>query len=277
MTVDISLRSIRATQPPATTHRQMWALGDYAAIASEVLAPLGPILFSASGVRPGDRVLDVAAGSGNVAIAAAMAGAHVIASDLTPELLRSAQARAAAAGLELGWREANAEALPFGAGEFDAVLSAIGVMFAPRQQCAADELARVCRRRGTIGLLSWTPDGFYGRLLSAIRPYRPTLPPGMPHEVWWGNEEYVSDLFRNHVTDIQTRRDSLKVDRFSSPEACRDYFKSFYPPVINAYRNLADDPVLVTALDAVLAELCQEYLKDGVMQWEYLIFIAQKN
>lgn len=144
-------------QAPATTHRQMWALGDYAAIAEELLAPLGPILVSTSGIRRGDRVLDVAAGSGNVSIPAAMVGAHVTASDLTPELLRRAQARAAAAGLELGWREANAEALPFSAGEFDAVLSTIGVMFAPRHQRTADELARVCRRGGKISTLNWTP------------------------------------------------------------------------------------------------------------------------
>lgn len=173
-------------QAPATTHRQMWALGDYAAIAEELLAPLGPILVSTSGTRRGDRVLDVAAGSGNVSIPAAMAGAHVTASDLTLELLRRAQARAAAAGLELGWREANAEALPFSAGEFDAVLSTIGVMFAPRHQRTADELARVCRRGGKISTLNWTPEGFYGKLLSTIRPYRPTLPAGAPHEVWWG-------------------------------------------------------------------------------------------
>ncbi len=273
MTIDMPI-SVR--QAPTTTHREMWALGDYASMANEVLAPLGPILFSASGVRSGDRVLDVAAGSGNVSMAAAMAGAHVIASDLTPELVRSAQARAAAEGLELGWREANAEALPFGAAEFDAVLSAIGVMFAPRHQRAADEVARVCRRRGTIALISWTPEGFYGRLLSAIRPYRPTLPPGAPHEVWWGSEDYVSDLFRNHVNDIRMRRDSLKVDKFDTPEACRDYFKSFYGPAINAYRNIADDPECVAALDAELTELSREYLEDGVMEWEYLIFIARK-
>lgn len=192
-------------QAPATTHRQMWALGDYAAIAEELLAPLGPILVSTSGIRRGDRVLDVAAGSGNVSIPAAMAGAHVTASDLTPELLRRAQARAAAAGLELGWREANAEALPFSAGEFDAVLSTIGVMFAPRHQRTADELARVCRRGGKISTLNWTPEGFYGKLLSTIRPYRPTLPAGAPHEVWWGSEDYVSGLFRDHVSDIRTR------------------------------------------------------------------------
>lgn len=263
-------------QAPATTHRQMWALGDYAAIAEELLAPLGPILVSTSGIRRGDRVLDVAAGSGNVSIPAAMAGAHVTASDLTPELLRRAQARAAAAGLELGWREANAEALPFSAGEFDAVLSTIGVMFAPRHQRTADELARVCRRGGKISTLNWTPEGFYGKLLSTIRPYRPTLPAGAPHEVWWGSEDYVSGLFRDHVSDIRTRRGSLTVDRFGCPDECRDYFKNFYGPAINAYRSIADSPECVATLDAEITELCREYLCDGVMQWEYLIFTARK-
>lgn len=219
-------------QAPATTHRQMWALGDYAAIAEELLAPLGPILVSTSGIRRGDRVLDVAAGSGNVSIPAAMAGAHVTASDLTLELLRRAQARAAAAGLELGWREANAEALPFSAGEFDAVLSTIGVMFAPRHQRTADELAR--------------------------------------------SEDYVSGLFRDHVSDIRTRRGSLTVDRFGCPDECRDYFKNFYGPAINAYRSIADSPECVATLDAEITELCREYLCDGVMQWEYLIFTARK-
>lgn len=263
-------------QAPATTHRQMWALGDYAAIAEELLAPLGPILVSTSGTRRGDRVLDVAAGSGNVSIPAAMAGAHVTASDLTLELLRRAQARAAAAGLELGWREANAEALPFSAGEFDAVLSTIGVMFAPRHQRTADELARVCRRDGKISTLNWTPEGFYGKLLSTIRPYRPTLPAGAPHEVWWGSEDYVSGLFRDHVSDIRTRRGSLTVDRFGCPDECRDYFKNFYGPAINAYRSIADSPECVATLDAEITELCREYLCDGVMQWEYLIFTARK-
>ncbi|BBX73902.1 class I SAM-dependent methyltransferase [Mycobacterium shinjukuense] len=274
MAIDITVTKRDA---PATTHRDMWALGDYAAFADEILAPLGAILVSTSGIRPGDRVLDVAAGAGNVAIPAALAGAHVIASDLTPELLRRAQARAAADGLELGWREANAEALPFGAGEFDVVLSAIGAMFAPRHQRTADELARVCRRGGKISVLSWTPDGFYGRLLSTIRPHRPTVPPGAPHEVWWGCEDYVSELFRDHVTDIRTQRGRLTVDRFGLPEECRDYFKACYGPVINAYRNVSGDPELVATLDAELTELCREYLGGGVMEWEYLIFTARKG
>ncbi|SOJ54810.1 Demethylrebeccamycin-D-glucose O-methyltransferase [Mycobacterium simulans] len=269
--------TVSTRQAPATTPRAMWILGDYATYAEELLAPLGPILVSASGIRPGDRVLDVAAGTGNLAIPAAAGGAHVIASDLTPELLRHAQARAAAQGLELGWREANAETLPFGACEFDAVLSTVGVMFAPRHQRTADELARVCRRGGKISILSWTPEGFVGQLLSAIRPYRPTLPTAAPHEVWWGNEDYVSDLFRDHVTDIRMRRGSLKVDRFARAEECRDYIKSCYGPAINAYLNIADSPECVARLDAELAAISEDYLRNGVMEWEYLIFTARKS
>lgn len=263
-------------EAPATTHRAMWQLGDYPAYATEVLAPLGPILVSATGICAGDRVLDVAAGTGNVAIPAAATGAHVTAADLTPELLRHAQLRAAERGLQLRWREANAEALPFRAGGFDVVLSSIGAMFAPRQQRTADELARVCRRDGKISVLSWTPDGFYGRLLSAVRPFRPTMPPRAPHEAWWGCAEYVSVLFGDHVGDIRTQTGALRVDRFADPEACRDYFKVHYGPVVNAYRNITGDRVRVLALDAELAELCAEYLQDGVMSWEYLIFTARR-
>jgi len=215
MTIDMP---VRERLYPSTDHREMWALGGYPSVADQVLAPLGPVLVSASGVLPGYWVLDVAAGSGHVSLHAALVGAHVVASDLTPELLRRAQARAAAEGLELGWRKANAEALPFGTNDFDTVLSATGVMFAPRHQRTADELSRVCRHRGTIGTISWTPDGFYGRMLSAIRPHRPDLPTGAPYEVWWGNEDYVSYLFRDHVSQIRTRRSTLKVHRFDPPK-----------------------------------------------------------
>ena len=166
--------------------------------------------------------------------------------------------------------------MPFGTNGFDTVLSAVGVMFAPRHQRTADELSRVCRQRGTIGTISWTPDGFYGRMLSAIRPHRPDLPTGAPNEVWWGNEDYLSYLFRDHVGQLRTRRSTLKVHRFDAPEACLGYFKSHYGPMINAYRNIADNSGLVAALDDELLELCDEYLDDGVMEWEYLIMVARK-
>src|SRR5262249_23633486 len=132
----------------AAVHQAMWALGDYALMAEEVMAPLGPILVSATGIGPGVRVLDVAAGSGNISLPAAQTGADVTSTDLTPELLQRSQERAAAQGLTLDYREANAHALPFADGEFDVVMSAIGVQFAPEHQRAAGELARVCRRGG---------------------------------------------------------------------------------------------------------------------------------
>lgn len=151
MSIDVPAGAEHAS---AISDRAMWALGDYALIAEQVMAPLGPLLVAAAGIGPGDRVLDVAAGSGNVSVPAARVGAHVVASDLTPELLQRAQRRAADLRLHLECREANAEALPFADGAFDAVLSAIGVMFAPRHQRAANELVRVCRAGGTIGLIS---------------------------------------------------------------------------------------------------------------------------
>jgi ubiquinone/menaquinone biosynthesis C-methylase UbiE len=133
-----------------TKHRAMWASGNYHAVVIDLVAPIGPILVEAAGIKPGDLVLDVAAGSGSVAIPAARAGARVIASDLTPELLEAGQKWAADLGLELTWETPDAEALPYPDGEFDAVLSALGVMFAPHHQTAADELVRVCRPGGTI-------------------------------------------------------------------------------------------------------------------------------
>ena len=141
-------------------HSAMWALGNYSAVASEVIASLGPIVVEAAGIMAGQRVHDVAAGSGNVALPAARTGAEVLATDLTPELLDKGRGDAEAEGLTIAWRVADAEALPFADGEFDAVVSCVGVMFAPHHQPAADELLRVCRPGGTIGLISSsTTDG----------------------------------------------------------------------------------------------------------------------
>ncbi|MBV9351014.1 MAG: class I SAM-dependent methyltransferase [Mycobacterium sp.] len=274
MSIDVSTGGARAT---ATTHRAVWALGDYALMAEEVMAPLGPVLVHASGIGAGNRVLDVAAGSGNISIPAAKAGAAVVASDLTPELLRRAQKRAAEQGVLLDWQEADAEALPFADGEFDAVISAIGVMFAPNHQSAADELVRVCRPGGTIAVISWTPNGFFGRMLAAIRPYRPTMFPGMASPELWGREDYFRGLLANRVSDIRAERRTLRVDRFSSAEACHRYFKNNYGPTINAYRNIGENAVLAAALDAELVELAGQHLTDGVMEWEYLLVTARRR
>ncbi|MGH3968551.1 MAG: class I SAM-dependent methyltransferase [Mycobacterium sp.] len=267
---------IDGTHTPADTHRAVWAMGDYARMAEEVMAPLGPLLVATTGIAPGDRVLDVAAGSGNISIPAAMTGATVVSSDLTPELLERSKQRAAERGVTLEWREANAEALPFTDGEFDAVLSAIGVMFAPHQQAAADELVRVCRSGGTIGVISWTHEGFFGQMLTALRPYRPTLMPGVPPAALWGREDYVRGLLGERVGEISAQRGMLRVDRFHSAEAVHEYVKDHYGPTINAYRNIGDNPVLAAELDTQLIELARRHFTRGVMEWEYLLVTARK-
>ena len=175
-------------------HRAMWASGDYPSMVETFLLPLGPRLVDACDITPGLRVLDVGAGTGNASIPAAQRGADVVASDLTPELLEAGRGRAEAAGVELEWVAADAEALPFEDSSFDLVISSIGVMFAPRHQAAADELVRVCRPGGKIGLLSWTPEGMLGALFRMMGPFAPPAPAGAQPPPLWGGEEHLRGL-----------------------------------------------------------------------------------
>jgi ubiquinone/menaquinone biosynthesis C-methylase UbiE len=261
-------------------HRAMWALGDYPAVVADIIPELGATLVEASGVRRDDRVLDVAAGSGNAAIPAALAGAAVVASDLTPELLDTGRLVAAEQGATLEWRQADAEALPFDDGEFDVVLSCVGVMFAPHHQASADELVRVSRPGGTIGLLNWTPEGFIGQMFATMKPYAPPPPAGAQPPPLWGDEEHVRRLLGDRVHDVVARRQTLRVDRFATPEEFRDYFKANYGPTVAVYRGIADEPARVAALDEALVDLAQRFgLGSGqtVMEWEYLLFTASKR
>jgi len=272
--------AVEADRALKSRHRAMWALGNYAAVATEIIPELGVTLVETSDVGPGDRVLDVAAGSGNAAIPAALAGANVVASDLTPELLEIGRKHAEKVGAELEWREADAEALPFADGEFDAVLSCVGVMFAPHHQASADELVRVCRPGGTIGLLSWTPDGFIGQIFGTMKPYAPPPPPGAQPPPLWGNEDHVRALLGDRVTDVEVRRQSVRVTRFEKPEMFRDYFKANYGPTIAVYKAIAEDPERIAALDRELADLARRHDrgdKATVMDWEYLLLTARKR
>ena len=261
-------------------HRAMWALGDYATVASEVIPGLGADLVEACGVRRGMRVLDVAAGPGNAAIPAALTGASVVASDLTPELLEAGRAEAARRGAELEWRQADAEALPFADGEFDVVLSCVGVMFAPHHQASAGELVRVCRPGGTIGLISWTPQGFVGQMLATMKPYIAPPPPGAQPPPLWGQEEHVKGLLGDRVTDLTMRRQAVRVDCFATPEEFRDLFKACYGPTVSAYRGIAEDPQRVAALDHALADLARRHDRgtaSTLMDWEYLLLTARRR
>lgn len=260
-------------------HRAMWALGDYPVIADAVIPALGAVLVQACDIRPGDRVLDVAAGAGNAAIPAALAGARVLASDLTPQLLEVGEHRAAACGAHLEWRQADAEALPFNDGDFDVVMSCVGVMFAPHHQAAADELVRVCRPGGTIGLVSWTPEGFVGQMFGAMRPYVAPPPPGVQPPPLWGSEEHVAELFADQVDDLAMRREVVTVE-FSSPEEFRELFKHNYGPTVAAYKAIGEDPERTAALDRDLDDLARRNDRGStttVMDWEYLVVVARRR
>ncbi|UZX03481.1 class I SAM-dependent methyltransferase [Arthrobacter sp. CDRTa11] len=263
-------------------HRAMWAQGDYPALAGELIPDLGAILVEACGVKSRQRVLDVAAGAGNAAIPAAMMGAEVVASDLTPELFDAGRRQAADRGAELEWMEADAESLPFPDDEFDVVLSCLGVMFAPHHQAAADELVRVCKPGGTIGLLSWTPDGFIGRMFAAMKPFAPPPPPGAQPPPLWGSEVHVRELLGDRITDVQARTQTVSITSFHRPDDFLHYFKSHYGPTISVYKFLAGDEEKITALDKALTELADTFSDahgdaPSQMDWEYLLLTARKQ
>lgn len=260
-----------------TRHRAMWASGDYPAVAAEVVHALGEDLVDACGVHAGQRVLDVAAGTGNAAIAAAARGADVVATDLTPELLDAGRLVAAGRGVDLAWQQADAEDLPFADAAFDVALSAIGVMFAPHHQEAADELVRVTRPGGTIGLASWTPDGFIGQMFATMKPFAPAPPPGAQPPPRWGDEAHVRSLLGDRVTDVRAEVRTLPVTLFADGEEFRAYFASRYGPTIAVRRSLEGDPDRLAALDAALRDLGARHLDaDGAMDWEYLLLVATR-
>ncbi|MDR7087367.1 ubiquinone/menaquinone biosynthesis C-methylase UbiE [Aeromicrobium panaciterrae] len=258
-------------------NRAMWASGDYATVAADLISAFGPTLVAATGIKPGDRVLDIGAGSGNASIPAARTGADVIASDLTPELLEKGRKQAESEGLTLEWRVADAEALPFGDDEFDVAISCVGIMFAPHHHESADELVRVLRPGGSIGLINWTPEGFIGQMFGVMKPYAPPPPPGAQPALLWGSEEHVAALFGDRVTDVVARRQTITIDMFSTAAEFRDFFKSFYGPTISVYSFIGDDAERAASLDRELADLAVRHgVGSGPMEWEYLLYTAKK-
>ena len=258
-------------------HRAMWELGNYAAVATEIIPELGTALVEACDVRPGVRVLDVAAGTGNASIPAALAGAEVVATDLAPELLEIGKKFADERGATLKWQEADAENMPCEDGEYDIVMSSVGVMFAPHHQAAADELVRALRSGGTLGLIAWTPEGFIGQMFATMKPYAPPPPPGASPPPLWGDEDHVRGLLGDRVTDVRTEKRFATVEDFSGPSDFREFFKTNYGPTIAVYKFISEDPERVSALDAALDELAERFTEDGVMRWEYLLFTATRS
>jgi SAM-dependent methyltransferase len=267
------------SDPLKARHRSMWASGDYPSMVETWLLPLGPRLVDAAGITAGMRVLDVAAGTGNASIVAAQRGADVVASDLVSELLEAGARRAQAAGVNLEWVEADAEALPFEDESFDVVMSSIGVMFAPHHQAAADELLRVCRPGGRIALLSWTPDGMIGSLFRTLGQFAPPPPAGVQPPPLWGGEDHLDDLLGDRVQISLQERGALGVTAFRHARDYGEHFKTLYGPTIairaNAVKNGREEE-FDASLDALFDGWNRGTDERARFEVEYLVTVGTR-
>jgi SAM-dependent methyltransferase len=212
-----------------------WSSGNYAVVGT-TLQIVGEQLCETLDLRPGSKVLDVAAGNGMVTLAAARRWCDVTSTDYVPALLEQGRARASAEGLTIGFMEADAEQLPFDDASFDVVVSTFGVMFTPNQPQAASELLRVCKSGGKIGLANWTPDGFIGHVFKTLGKYLPP-PSGAKSPALWGTRARLDELFGDHAISIKAESRMFNF-RYRSPDHFLEIFKTFYGPVLKAFAAL---------------------------------------
>ncbi|MBF5042452.1 class I SAM-dependent methyltransferase [Aggregicoccus sp. 17bor-14] len=240
--------------------QKVWSLG-YGRVGS-LLNWIGESLVRQLDVHAGERVLDVAAGNGNASLPAARRFADVLATDYVPELLEEAKRRAEVDGLALRTEVADAQKLQFKDGQFDVVMSTIGAMFAPDQEAVARELARVCRPGGRIGMANWTPESTVGDMFRAVARHVPP-PAGVQPAVMWGNEARVKELLGPHCRELRLTRQTCPW-RFPSPQACVDYFRTWYGPTLSAFRTLGEG---AGALEKDLREVFERsnLAKDGTL------------
>jgi ubiquinone/menaquinone biosynthesis C-methylase UbiE len=266
----VDLVAIKARQQGA------WSSGDYAVVGI-TLQIVGEMLCEALNVHAGQRVLDVAAGNGNVSLAAARRWCDVVSTDYVPALLERARERAAAERLDIEFREADAEALPFPDASFDVVASSFGVMFTPDQERAAAEMIRVCKRGGRIGLANWTPESFIGQLFKAIGKHVPPAP-GVKSPALWGTRERLAELFAPYSSSIEATQRRF-VFRYRSPEHWLDIFRTFYGPVLKAFAAL--EPPAQAALQRDLLDLVGKFNRAGdgsaIISSEYLEVVITRR
>ena len=266
----IDLGAVKARQQGA------WSSGDYAVVGT-TLQIVGENLCEALDIRSTQKVLDVAAGNGNVSLAAARRWCDVVATDYVPALLDRARKRAEAEGLSIEFRGADAEALPFPDGSFDVVVSTFGVMFTPDQDRAAAELVRVCRPGGKIGLANWTPDGFIGQLFKTIGKHVPP-PVGARSPALWGTPARIAELFGPHAASINSTPRNF-VFRYRSPEHWLEVFKTYYGPLLKTFAALA--PAAQSALEHDLKALIGQFNRSGdaslVVPSEYLEVVVARR
>lgn len=253
-----------------------WSAGDYAVVGT-TLQIVGEQLCEALDLRPGSAVLDVAAGNGNATLAAARRWCDVTSTDYVPALLERARARAAADGLTITFREADAEALPFPDASFDVVMSTFGVMFTPDQDKAASELLRVCKPGGKIGLSNWTPEGFIGQVFKTLGRHLPP-PAGIKSPVLWGTKARLDEMFDAGAREIAADP-RMFMFRYRSARHWLDVFRTFYGPMLKAFEAL--DAKAQTALTDDLLALVGEYnlARDGTaaVPGEYLEIVITRR
>jgi ubiquinone/menaquinone biosynthesis C-methylase UbiE len=254
--VQPDLKAVKARQQAA------WSSGDYAVVGT-TLQIVGEELCEALDLRAGQKVLDVAAGNGNVSLAAARRWCEVTASDYVAALLERARERAAAERLSIAFREADAEALPFEDESFDVVVSTFGVMFTPDQDRAAAELVRVCRRGGKIGLANWTPEGFIGQVFKTIGKHLPP-PAGARSPALWGTPARLTELFEPQAASIDAVPREF-VFRYRSPEHWLEIFKAYYGPLLKAFAALAQPAQAALAQDLLTLIGQFNRSRDGAM------------
>lgn len=265
-----------ALSPLKQRQRQAWASGDYAVVGT-TLQIVGEQLCESLDLRSGSRVLDIAAGNGNASLAAARRGAEVTSTDYVPALLEAGRRRAEAEGLPVAFETADAEALPYGEGVFDVVLSTFGVMFTPDHAQAAGEMVRVCRPGGLIGLANWTPDGFVGRMFERIAAFLPPAPGSQPPSRW-GEAEYVAGLLGANAT-VQRATVRTFNFRYRSARHWLDVFRTWYGPMAKAFEALP--PMSALELAAELLALAQAHNRAGdgslVVPASYLEIVATRR
>jgi ubiquinone/menaquinone biosynthesis C-methylase UbiE len=259
-----------------TRQHAAWSSGDYAIIGT-TLQIVGEELCEALDLRSGQKVLDVAAGNGNVTLAAARRWCEVLSTDYVPSLLARGRARAAAEGLAVEFQEADAEALPFADNSFEAVVSTFGVMFTPNQDKAAAEMMRVCKSGGQIGLANWTPEGFIGQMFKTLGKHLPP-PAGAKSPARWGTHAGLKEMFGSGASTIKAEPRNFMF-RYRSPEHFLDLFKTYYGPMLKAFAAL--DPAKQTELHNDLHALIVRLNKatDGTMvvPGEYLQVVIAKR
>src|SRR5918995_3500930 len=257
-------------------HQKTWTSGNYARIGN-TLVIMGELLCEAVNVHAGDTVLDVATGSGNTAISAARRFCEVTGIDYVPELIEDARKRAEVEGMEVTFEVGDAEDLPYPEASFDVVLSTLGVMFAPDQEKVAEELLRVCRTGGKIGLANWTPDGFIGNMFRTLGKHVPP-PPGIKPPPLWGIEQRLQELLGEGVASLEVTQRNYMF-RYPSAGHFVEYFRSYYGPTLKAFESLDRDGQGALAKD--LEELLEQWNTSGdatlVVPSEYLEVVTVRR